>query len=246
MNETKHITEAAGPNGDLSHLGTDSSGKRWEDYDYIKVPLANGKTGIIDVEKLLDDQQRAQTVLGHLIPFLGAFTGKLRTVYTFHVDTQATDGYNLLVNPWFTYNLTLEEKVFVLAHEIMHCVLNHMRRGKGHDPEKSNIAADYECNDTLADEMKIVSPSVLKGLGAYYDKKYDGWGYEKIYADGNCSSQGKSNKPSGSDVEPQGGNSQQNQRGSGSSSKKSQQYSQDFKDGWNQAMEDYKAGKLTI
>ena len=52
MNETKHITEAAGPNGDLSHLGTDSNGKRWEDYDYIKVPLANGKTGIIDVEKL--------------------------------------------------------------------------------------------------------------------------------------------------------------------------------------------------
>lgn len=243
MNETKHITESEGPNGNLSYIGTDANGKRWEDYDYIKVPLANGKTGIIDVEKLLDDQQRAKTVLGHLIPFLGAFTGKLRTVYTFHIDTQATDGYNLLVNPWFTYNLTLEEKVFVLAHEIMHCVLNHMRRGKGHNPDKSNIAADYECNDTLADEMKIVSPSVLKGLGAYYDKKYDGWGYEKIYAEGNCSSQGKPNKQSGSDVQPQ---SKDGQSGAGSGSKKSQPHSQDFKDGWNQAMEDYKAGKLTI
>ena len=124
----KEINEA-GPNGNVSWMGTDGKGKRWEDYDTIVCP--NGQ--VIDMNKLLDDQQRAIAGLVHIMPFFGGFVSKLRTIYTFRVQTQATDGFNLFVNPQFTYNLDMTGKVFVLAHEIMHCVLNHMRRGKGHD-----------------------------------------------------------------------------------------------------------------
>ena len=137
----------AGPNGNVSWMGTDGKGKRWEDYDTIVCP--NGQ--VIDMNKLLDDQQRAIAGLVHIMPFFGGFVSKLRTIYTFRVQTQATDGFNLFVNPQFTYNLDMTGKVFVLAHEIMHCVLNHMRRGKGHDHEKSNIAADYEVNAWIND-----------------------------------------------------------------------------------------------
>ena len=55
------------------------------------------------------------------IILINGFINKLRTIYTFQVKTQATDGYNLFVNPQFTYNLDLTGKVFVMAHEIMHC-----------------------------------------------------------------------------------------------------------------------------
>lgn len=239
----KQLNEA-GPNGDVSWMGTDGKGKRWEDYDTIVCP--DGQ--VIDMNKLHDDQQRAIAGLVHIMPFFGGFVSRLRTIYTFKVETQATDGYNLFVNPQFTYNLDMTGKVFVLAHEIMHCVLNHMRRGKGHDPMKSNIAADYEVNAWINDVGLIRSATMTK-LGALYDPKYSGWGYEKIY-DANPSGPKDSMDNSGqaNDAQKQQDkqNGQQGQgKGQGSNNQK-QQYSDEYKAGWNKAMEDYKNGKLKI
>lgn len=239
--------------GAFSGWDTDANGKRWEDYDTIVCP--DGQ--IIDMQKLLEDQARASAALVHLCPAYGGFVNKLRRVYTFRIPTQATDGYNLLVNPQFTANLDFTGKVFVLAHEIMHCVLNHMRRGKGHDPEKSNIAADYECNITLVD-LDLFQFNTIKGLGAYIDKKYSGWGYEKIYAD-----QPKGNPSGNMNNANQSQQAQQNQQGQQSSSSSSnssssssssgsngsgnnQPKSADYKKGWKKAIEDYKKGKLKL
>lgn len=239
MDELKNINEA-GPNGNLSWMGTDGKGKRWEDYDTIVCP--NGQ--VIDMVKLLDDQQRAIAGLVHIMPFFGGFIGKLRTIYTFKVQTQATDGFNLFVNPQFTYNLDMTGKVFVLAHEIMHCVLNHMRRGKNHNPEKSNIAADYEVNAWIAD-IGLIRPATITQLGALYDKKYTGWGYEKIY---DASPSGPSNSMDNSGDSNNAQNQQDKNQGQSSGSGKgdNQQLSDEYKKGWNQAMEDYKKGKLKL
>ena len=227
----------AGPNGDVSWMGKDANGKRWEDYDTIVCP--DGQ--VIDMNKLLDDQQRAIAGLIHIMPFFNAFVTKLRTIYTFKVKTQATDGFNLFVNPQFTYNLDMTGKVFVLAHEIMHCVLNHMRRGKGHDHKKSNIAADYEVNNWIAD-VGLIKPSTQLKLGVLYDKKYSGWGYEKIYAD-NPSGPNQSMDNSGQSNDAK---KQQSKQGNGEQGGGNQQYSDDYKAGWAQAMEDYKNGKLKL
>lgn len=232
MNEIKHINES-------SNWG-DSNGKRWEDYDTIVCP--NGQ--VIDMVKLIDEQQRAKAALIHIMPVFGGFVNKLRHIYTFRVPTQATDGVNIFVNPQFTYNLDLTGKVFVMAHEIMHCVLNHLRRGKSHDPERSNIAADYEVNITLAN-MGLVKIDTVKKLEGLIDTKYSDWGYEKIYDDNpsGASSQSMNNQKQSSQA-------QQNQQGQGSGSGSGQggdqQYSDDFKKGWAQAMEDYKNGKLKL
>ena len=224
-----------------SGYDTSIDGKRWEDYDTIK--CLDGQ--VIDMVKLLNDQSRAQVALVNLIPAFRGFVGRLRFIYTFKVETQATDGYNILVNPQFTYNLSMEEKVFVMAHEIMHCLLNHLRRGKGHDPMKSNIAADYEVNITLV-EMGIASIAAIKKIGALVDEKYKDWGYEKIYA-------ANPSGPTNDNMSNDDGDSQQgdqNNDGDGKSgqsgSQGNQQYSDDYKKGWAQAMEDYKNGKLKL
>lgn len=220
----------------------DANGKRWEDYDTIKCP--DGQ--IIDMQQLLDDQQRAKAALCHILPWFQGFVGKLRHIYTFRVSTQATDGKSIFINPQFTYNLDLTGKVFVMAHEIMHCVLNHLRRGKGHDPEKSNIAADYEVNITL-EELGLIKAATMQKIGALYDKKYSGWGYEKIYDD---NPSGPSNDSMSNDK--QKNQAQKNQQGGsgsgsgGSGNNDNQQYSDEYKKGWNKAMEDYKAGKLKL
>lgn len=222
--------------------GRDSKGKKWEDYDTILCP--DGE--VIDMQKLLEEQQRACAALGHLLPALGGFVSKLRFVYTFRVDTQATDGYNIFVNPQFTSHLDLTGKTFVLAHEIMHCLLNHLRRANelGHDPKKSNIAADYEVNITLAEDLKLIKASTIKSIGALIDSKYHTWGYEKIYAD---NPSGPSNSMNNKD---QSNKAQQNQgkqgQGSGGTSGGKQQFDPDYIKGWNDAVKDYMDGKLSI
>ena len=238
MNEIDKINEA-GPNGNVSWMGVDGKGKRWEDYDTIVCP--NGQ--VVDMVKLLDEQQRAKAALLHLFPFFSAFVSKLRVIYTFRVKTQATDGYNLFVNPQFTASLDLTGKVFVMAHEIMHCVLNHMRRGRAHDPEKSNIAADYEVNCWIND-IGLIQASTIQKLGALYDKKYSGLGYETIY-DMNPSGPNDSmdNSKQSNDAQKQ---QDKNQQSGGGSGKNDQNYSAEYKAGWNKAMEDYKAGKLKL
>ena len=204
--------------------------KKWEDYDTIICP--DGQE--INMQALLDDQERAKAALVHLCPFFGDFISKLRPVYTCRIETQATDGKDLLINPQFTANLNFSQKVFVMAHEIMHCVLNHMRRAKdkGWSLNKANVAADYECNITLAKEasngLGIISMDTMKKTNALIDKKYDGWGFEKIYDD--CKGQyndSQDNSMSGGDDIQQVADT-------------------DYIKGWNQAIADWKAGKLKL
>lgn len=204
--------------------------KKWEDYDYIICP--DGQK--IDMQQLLDEQERAKAALVHLQPFFGAFVGMLRPVYTFRIQTQATDGVNLLINPQFTNNLDFSQKVFVLAHEIMHCVLNHHRRieANGWPMDKANIAADYECNITLSKEsgqMGLVGIPTMTKIGAYVDKKYLNKGLETIYSDCNGSYN----------------DTQENTQGKQAASDPTQQVAdKDYIKGWNQAIADWKAGKL--
>ena len=233
MKEIKNINES-------SNWG-DSNGKRWEDYDTIVCP--NGQ--VIDMVKLIDEQQRAKAALIHIMPVFGGFVNKLRHIYTFRVPTQAVDGVNIFINPQFTYNLDLTGKVFVMAHEIMHCVLNHLRRGKAHDQERSNVAADYEVNITLAD-MGLIKIDTMTKLGALVDKKYSDWGYEKIYDDNPPGPSSQTMNNQGQSSQAQRNQQGQSGQGSGSGQGSNQQYSDDYKKGWAQAMEDYKNGKLKL
>lgn len=217
----------------------DKNGKKWEDYETIVCPDGT----VIDMVQLIDDQYRAMAALTHLAPMFGGFVSKLRFIYTFHVSTQATDGFNIFVNPQFTAGLDFTGKVFVMAHEIMHCLLNHMRRGRGDDHMKSNIAADYEVNTTLVD-IGLFKESTIKALKAYIDMKFKGMGYEKIYQQ--ISASAHDNMSNQSQSQQAKNNQDQSQQGQGGGSGQQPQYSDDYKAGWAQAIADYKAGNITI
>lgn len=241
--QIKEICEAISST-DVQAMRRDGNGKRWEDYDTIKCP--NGD--IIDMDKLINEQAKAKAALIHLEPMFAAFVDRLNMVYTFHIQTQATDGYHLFVNPQFTAGLTFEEKVFVLAHECMHCVLDHMRRGKaaGHEPMKSNIAADYEVNQTLVD-LGLFKESTINKLRGLIDKKYSGWSYEHIY-ETNPGGSTEDNNNSGESKNAQKNQStgEEDNSKNGSGPQEQQQHSPDYIEGWNRAMADYKSGKLKI
>ena len=60
-------------------------------------------------------------------------------------------GYKILFGRDFLNVITLEETVWVLAHEVCHSVFGHMsiRSGKGKDPRLANQAMDFAINDIL-------------------------------------------------------------------------------------------------
>jgi len=86
-------------------------------------------------------------------------------LFTKDVPIAATDGSNLLLNPETFFKLTLEERVFACAHEIQHCIWDHLgamhrfnKRGKisypdGKElpwiPKMGNVATDLVINDLL-------------------------------------------------------------------------------------------------
>jgi len=86
------------------------------------------------------------------------------------IPTAATDGFQLIVNAEWFFNLSLAERVFVVAHEIMHCILNHciisrqwnrvegamVKYPDGKEIEyhamRMNAAMDYVINDILVSD----------------------------------------------------------------------------------------------
>lgn len=90
-------------------------------------------------------------------------------------DTMAVDGFYIYVNPDFCEGLTGDELKFVLAHEVMHCVLGHSDRRGGRDRKLWNIATDYSINLKLT-EFGFKMPKV--GL---INNKYEGLTSEEIY-----------------------------------------------------------------
>jgi len=124
-------------------------------------------------------------------PCFGALLEYVNFIYTFDVPTQATDGTRLFINPTWTNTLTDGEIRFVMIHELLHCVFNHLKRGRGHDKRLANIAADFEVNGAAFID-KFVNQGQLDHIGAYYAEKYtkhpdtkesDLWSYEMIYND---------------------------------------------------------------
>jgi len=91
--------------------------------------------------------------------------------------TMAVDGYYIYINPDFCETLNKEELVFVLAHEVMHCVLGHMDRRNGREKTLWNAASDYATNLKLV-EFGLQMPKV--GL---IDQRYGGLTTEEIYED---------------------------------------------------------------
>ena len=90
-------------------------------------------------------------------------------------NTLATDGYCIYVNTSYCAKLPVESISFIIAHEVLHCVLGHIDRTGDRRPDVWNLAIDYATNVLLVD-FGFQMPS--DGL---YDRKFRGMTAEAIY-----------------------------------------------------------------
>jgi predicted metal-dependent peptidase len=121
-------------------------------------------------------------------------------VFTKVIPTAAVDGFTLFINPDWFFRLTISERVFVTAHEIMHCILNHMlvgwtlsQRGEityadskklKYNHQQINAAMDFVINAMLVHsgigvmpKEGCYDPSIASGNDSFLDV------YRKIYSD---------------------------------------------------------------
>ena len=95
-------------------------------------------------------------------------------------STAATDGLKFYYNSRFIMMLKPKEVEFLVGHEVLHVVYDHMGRRGNRDPEIWNIADDYAVN---ADLKRHRVGEFIKTVPCLYEQKYDGKAAEEIYDD---------------------------------------------------------------
>ena len=114
-------------------------------------------------------------------PFFGNMATRLRIVSADDwLPTAAVDGRNLYFNTQFFNAMSNKEIEFVIAHEILHCVFDHLGRREERNPMLYNIAADYIVNNLLVRDRIGTKPKIVD---CYQDFKYDKWTSEEVYDD---------------------------------------------------------------
>jgi predicted metal-dependent peptidase len=96
------------------------------------------------------------------------------------LPTAAVDGRNLYFNTQFFNAMSNKEIEFVIAHEILHCVFDHLGRRDDRNPQIYNIAADYIVNNLLVRDRIGDKPKLVD---CFQDFKYNGWTSEEVYDD---------------------------------------------------------------
>jgi len=96
------------------------------------------------------------------------------------LPTAATDGRRFYYNSEFVNKMPLKQVEFLVGHEVLHAVYDHMGRTGDRDRKIMNIAADYCVNADLIDQRIGEKITVC---GMLHDPKYKGWSMEEVYDD---------------------------------------------------------------
>ena len=101
--------------------------------------------------------------------------------------TMCTNGFNIVYHPDFVLRQSDAAIRFVLCHEVLHCVGDHMSRRGNRNPLLWNYAADYAINPILDAEVTnkiFVWPVQDDGSRmGLFEEKYAGMRAEDIYDD---------------------------------------------------------------
>lgn len=93
---------------------------------------------------------KCELIIHH--PFFATLLLGMPTTQDDSVGTLGTDGESIVYSPEWVLKHTFHEVVFGLAHEVGHCILDHMGRRGSRNHNKYNIAADYVLNEILVKE----------------------------------------------------------------------------------------------
>jgi len=108
-------------------------------------------------------------------PFFGLLMLQMKIIPTYSIDRIFTNTKEIYYNPNYFIKLSFEEIKSSLFHEILHCVLDHIRRGADKRLELWEMATDYALAFLILESgMKLPKEHP-------YESSYKNWSAEKIY-----------------------------------------------------------------
>lgn len=114
-------------------------------------------------------------------PFFGNLATRMQLINADEwCPTAATDGRRFYYNSEFVNKMPLKQVEFLVGHEVLHAVYDHMGRRGSRDPKIWNIADDFCVNSDLI-EQRIGEKITV--CGVLYDPKYKGMSAEEVYDD---------------------------------------------------------------
>lgn len=114
-------------------------------------------------------------------PFFGNLATRLKLVNADDwCPTAATDGRNFYYNSRFINMLRVKEIEFLVGHELLHIVYDHLGRKAHRDHRIWNIANDFAVNADLK-EHRV--GEMITTVPCLYNRKYHGMTSEAIYDD---------------------------------------------------------------
>ena len=129
-------------------------------------------------DPIVDAIVKARVSLLFNAPFFGNLATRMKLIdATKWCKTAATDGRNFYYNREFIKALTDDELLFLIGHEVLHCVYDHLGRKGSRDHQLWNMANDYIVNYTLVKEKLGSMPK----MGLYSDKYTDEMTSEEVY-----------------------------------------------------------------
>ena len=107
---------------------------------YVNEAVKGSDVRLVDMEeivypdgkviKIADVEEKFHTSCMYIFSayaFFAPAVKALTPIITNEIDTMATDGIRIFMNPRFTAELTDTQCIFVILHECMHNILNHRR-----------------------------------------------------------------------------------------------------------------------
>ena len=184
--------------------------------------LSKTSSSKLSPEKLASLKENARGILAECRrclmdrqPFVGGVAMSLDIVPTRdkRVPTACTDGKSIYFDIDFLSNLSVDERLFVIAHEIWHNVMLHFVRCESRDHNIFNIATDLEVNQLLVKDGLCIPKECLwpDQFGFKHDLNAEQY-YELLLNQQNKSKSGSNGKSSPS--ASGSGNSQSNSNNS--------------------------------
>lgn len=134
----------------------------------------------MDLTKLKQELDRAKIALfnNDKAVFFSSLLMSLPIVWDENQPTAYTNGKKIGFNPDFFMKLKdKDSRVFVLLHEALHVIYDHIGRQPGKDVKVWQAATDYSINWTLVDAGFIFP----KHVGGLYDDRFANMGAYDIY-----------------------------------------------------------------
>lgn len=130
-----------------------------------------------DTSSAIYKMQKARGDLVQGFPFFGLLALHLEIKETDDpsIGVMATDGKHIFYRPDVIKDMPQPYVLGIVAHEVLHCALQHVFRRRYRDPEKWNRAIDYAVNSIVLKERLSLPPSRL------FNTKYADMSAEEIY-----------------------------------------------------------------